>query len=339
VSSLTLKPRAGGSTPKPHSLTFFLELDGDALAAALTESTLSGLQRANASVALAIRDLSDARAQAIATLLDANIDVTAWLTLDADDGYWLTVDNVEIARIRYAAVRDWLASHSLSVKRFGLDIETPIADSHALMTQRHRAVMDLLRRRRSRAGVRRAQRDYRELLSEIRSDGHAVESYQFPLVLDERACGSTLLQRAFGFVDLATEREVLMLYSTLLPPPFGSLLIDAYGPEADAIAVGITGGGVPFVLETTQRTMSYEQLLSDLRQAARYTEKLYIFSLEGCLQAGYFDRLSRDLVARVHWGGSVKQRRGSALARSARRPLRLLLAVEQALERLLPTAD
>jgi hypothetical protein len=52
--------------------------------------------------------------------------------------------------------------------------------------------------------------------------------YQFPLIADERQAGPALLQR-LALVDVATDREVWMLYSSFLRA-LGPRLIWAYGP-------------------------------------------------------------------------------------------------------------
>ncbi len=77
----------------------------------------------------------------------------------------------------------------------------------------------------------------------MRADGWTVENYQLPPMADERRAGSTLLQRLFGLVDVRTDREVWMLYSSF----FGGLgpgLLWSYGPEAPAVGVGSTGGAL-----------------------------------------------------------------------------------------------
>jgi hypothetical protein len=90
-----------------------------------------------------------------------------------------------------------------------------------------------------RARPARSKAAYRRLVGQIRADGWPVENYQFPLIADERQAGSALLQR-LALVDVATDREVWMLYSSFLRA-LGPGLIWAYGPEAAAIAVGTTG--------------------------------------------------------------------------------------------------
>jgi hypothetical protein len=88
----------------------------------------------------------------------------------------------------------------------------------------------------------RARAAYVALVDRIHADGWTVETYQMPLIADERGAGSTLLQRLLGLVDLPTDREVWMQYTSFMRT-LGPGLLWSYGPEAAAIAVGTTGGG------------------------------------------------------------------------------------------------
>jgi hypothetical protein len=88
----------------------------------------------------------------------------------------------------------------------------------------------------------RARAAYSALIERIHADGYSVENYQFPLIADERRAGSTLLQRLMGLVDVRTDREVWMQYNSLMPT-LGPGMLWSYGPEAQALAVGTTGGG------------------------------------------------------------------------------------------------
>jgi hypothetical protein len=296
-----------------QGLTYFVELRGDRLAELFARpGLLDRLQETGAAVAMAMLDLSEERCEVLRALQVRGIPATVWLVLEAHDGYWLTADNAPLAAQRYREVRRWMASHGLSLQAVGLDLETPHDDLRALVEQGRDALRRLFHRRRTAAALRRAREEYGTLVEEIRRDGFRVETYQFPLVLDERRAGSTLLQRVLGFVDVTADREVLMLYESLLPRPLAKAVVDSYGPEAQAIAVGITGGGVDFVLQALgASTLSLEELVAALRRARRYTPHLYVFSLEGCVQAGYFEALcDADLggppsASPLAWGGTA----------------------------------
>lgn len=282
----------------PARLTFFLELDAPALTALLaTPGVLDDLQRAGAGLSMAMLDLDPLRAVALRELARRGIPVTAWLVLDPADGYWLTVDNASLAARRYAEVRDWSQRENLSWRGVGLDIEIPEPDAVALTARPVRTLWRLARNRRSRAVVHAALTQYQALIARIRGDGLPVETYQFPLVVDERRVGSTLMQRVFGFADVRGDREVLMLYRSVLPAPWGRLLVDAYGADAEGIAVGITGGGVAALQPAFEaRLLDFTALREDLGRARRLGKPLYVFSLEGCVAAGYLARLCQEAV-------------------------------------------
>lgn len=305
-------------------LTFFAELAAPALTALLaTPGVLDDLARAGAGVSLAILDLSDDRAGAIRTLTERGIPVTAWLVLEPEDGYWLTVDNAALASARYDAVRAWSLRHGLHLHGIGLDIEVPEVDAIALTARPLRSLVRLALGRRSRQRVHAALTEYHHLVDRIRQDGLFVETYQFPLVVDERHARSTLLQRIFGFADVRGDREVLMLYRSVLPKPWGRLLVDAYGADADAIAVGITGGGVEALQPAFQdRLLDLPGLLEDLGRALRHGKPLYVFSLEGCVQAGFLGALCQASLQ------PVPQVAGHAWSVAGRRALRLVLGVD-----------
>jgi len=90
-----------------------------------------------------------------------------------------------------------------------------------------------------------------------------------------------------GLVDVRADRDVWMLYRSVLPHPWGECLVDVYGPDAAAIAVGISGGGVAVLQPAFEaRLLGAQTLIDELRRARRHTVHLYVFSLEGCIEAG-----------------------------------------------------
>ena len=102
--------------------------------------------------------------------------------------------------------------------------------------------------------------------------------------------GSTLLQRLLGLVDVATDREVWMLYSSVMRR-IGPGLLWVYGAEAQAIAVGTTGGGPDIPTHPQIPSLSWDELARDLALASRWTNDIYIHSLEGCVSNGFLERL------------------------------------------------
>jgi len=253
---------------------------------------IPGLVRARALVTLAIPDFSRERRDVVRALNRAGVPVTAWMLVDDADGYWLTADNHALALARYRELYAWAQREQLQFARVGLDIEAPIADSRALVARGLRALPELLRRMRSRAQVQAARSAYTQLIELIRSDGYLAETYHLPFMADARLQKSMLLERVLGVVDVRGDRDALMLYSNLSQDRAAKALIDVYGPHAGAIAVGITGGGVEDVLvKVERRLLDYDAVVHEMRRAFRYCDEVQVFSLEGCVAGGFFERL------------------------------------------------
>ncbi len=303
----------------PAQLTFFCELPSDRLTALFADPALVPLLAAHrCGVALALIDLTPQRAAIVRQLTDAGVPVTAWLVLDEMDGYWLTLDNVQLARDRWRQIRAWARQHALTFACVGLDIEAPHDDAVALVDAPLLTLARLTWLRRSRRQWRAALADLRALVEEIRKDVAVVETYQFPFIADERAAGSSLLQRVLGIADLRADREVLMLYRSTLPEPWGEALVDGYGHHADAIAVGITGGGVVALEETfAPRQLDLLATQHELARARQYTAQLYVFSLEGCIAQGWLaELLAADLPKPPLPQAVTRTRTGRMLART-----------------------
>lgn len=276
--------------PRPH-LTYFVELASEPLQTLFaTPGLREFLARTGAGISMGILDLTPERAAIVRDLEARGVEVTAWLLLDVEQGYWLNADNPEHGRSRYRQTIAWAAAQGLRLHRIGLDIEFPRSDADLLMSKGARALLTLLRRRRPAEQVRRAERDYAALIDEIRGGGRSVESYHFPYILDERGTGSTLLRRTFGLVDIDVDADVFMLYSSYL----GRLGARAYFDEAPCIAIGVTGGGVNAgTPEEAARVLSWERFEEDLRAAAAQTANVYVFSLEGCVEQDMLARLEQ----------------------------------------------
>ena len=274
--------------PAPH-LTFFVELPRTDLVTLFDRAdVVDFLVAQRGAIAMGLLDLSPERAAVVRRLEGLGVPVTGWLLLDVAEGYWLNADNPERAVARYRETVAWAAREGLTLHRIGLDIEFPRADGDLLAKDPRRGLLTLVRRRRPAAQVHAAERAYADLVREIRAAGRSVETYHFPYMLDERAAGTTLLRRTLGLVDLPADYEVHMLYASYI----GRLGARAYFADAPCIALGVTGGGVNAgTSEEAARLLTWPRLEEDLLAAAAVTREVYVFSLEGCVEQEWLQKL------------------------------------------------
>ena len=300
---------------KPTRLSFFNEQDAPELTDLVGDAAvLTQLHALEAQVTMGLRDLSDERAAAVRRLVDEGIPVGAWLLLPRDQGYFATYDNAQAVEERVEAVLRWTQRQGVTLTSLGFDFEPDLRELDALFHHPVRALAGWARRSRNRPRRERALERYRALISRLQSEGWSIETYQFPLLLEDRAAGSHFLQRFSSALDVRVEREVVMTYSSLLGP-LGPGLVEGWTRGAGAVAVGSTGGGVDPLPKLT-----FDELSRDLRLAARVCRDVSIFSLEGCVMHGHLPRLlDFDWTAPV--SVPLGQRLGAASIRSSARAL------------------
>jgi hypothetical protein len=237
-----------------------------------------------------LSDLSSERADVVRKLNAAGIPVVAVPLVALEDGYYFTADNPSRAAARYDEWKEWTSREGLVWVGLGSDIEPDVRMYQQIADNPRRVLPILLRGLRDRERPRRAATAYAALVGRMRADGWSVENYQLPPIMDERRVGSTLLQRLFGLVDVRTDREVWMLYSSF----FGALgpgLLWSYGPEAPAVAVGSTGGAPNIPGSPQVPTLDWDELARDLSLAGHWSDDVLIHSLEGCVDQGFLPRL------------------------------------------------
>ncbi len=306
---------------KPRRLTFACELDPERLTALFADpAVIADLQALGARVALMLSDLSGARAAVVQRLNTAGIPVVAIPLVPVEEGYYFTADNAERAVARYDEWTEWTAQHRLVWAGVGVDIEPDARVYQQLIDNPWGLLPLLLPRLRDRERPRRARAAYAALVKRIQVDGYRVENYQFPLIADERWAGSTLLQRLLGLVDVRTEREVWMLYTSVFPGRLGPGLLCSYGPEAQAIGAGSTGGGPDIPGHPEVPVLNWDELVRDLRLARRWSDDLLIHSLEGCVRQGFLSQLRS-----FDWDGTAMPVPTTWIATWLRRMLRALL--------------
>ncbi len=318
-----------GRRTRAPRLTFFVELPGPELGALFSRGrVVDFLAQGGFGLAMGILDFAPERAWIVRELERRGVGVTAWLLLDEADGYWLNADNAAAARVRWRETRDFAAREGLRFHRVGLDVEPPRAELDAAVRRGARGLWDLVRARRSAEQVVRAEAGYAALVDEIHASDRSVETYQVPFLLDERRAGSTLVRRSLGLVDVKVDLEVPMLYSSYL----GRNLALSYMAEAEAIALGVTGGGVVAAEDAAKgRILGWPELERELRWAAGHADELYVFSLEGCVEQGMLEALLA-----FDWSRSAPPEPTPGGPPALRRALGMALRAEPWLDRLLP---
>ncbi len=282
----------------PPQIIFFTELEADALGELLKQPVLDLLAEHRYGLAMGMLGFSPERAEMVRTLAERAIPVTAWLLLPKEAGYWFNVENYPQAIAHYRAFRSWAKAEGLTFAAVGLDIEPPLQHVHDLWRLRWLSLVNWVIDARGNALFPAAAEAYLNLAAEIRSDGYAVHTYQYPFVVDDRRSATTLIQRTLNIVDLPADVEVLMCFSSMAPrlvfgSDLGGALVAEYGLHADSLGIGSTGGGVPVDPTTGEQAppLSWKAFSRDLRLAAGFTDTVHVFSLEGCVWAGYLNRL------------------------------------------------
>ena len=301
--------------PLPR-LTFACELSSERLDDLFADETIiAGLRALNGRVALALTDFSSERSGVVRRLNGEGVPVVAIPLLSFDEGYYFTADNFQRAADRYEEWKAWTTDEGLVWDGVGLDIEPDVRIFQQIAENPWAVVPKLLSQVLRRGRPRRAAVAYTGLIARIRADGWQVENYQFPPIVDERKAGSDLLQRVAGLVDVTTDREVWMLYSSFLRS-LGPGMIWSYGPGSNAIAVGSTGGAPDIPGHPQVPTLGWDELERDLLLANRFCDDLYIHSLEGCVEHGFFER-----IGSIDWAQQVTPPPAVSRARNARRLL------------------
>jgi len=276
--------------PAPK-LTFFCELEPEPLLSLIDDSVIADLIELNADISLGILDLSRERAQVVRRLNQAGIPVIAWLLLPKEQGYWFNLYNASQALERYQDFIGWTDAEGLIWDGVGLDIEPDMREMTQLSKRDWSVLPEILRRMFDFRIQKDARLAYKYLIDQIQLDGYRVDSYQFPLIADERQAGSKFLQRLAGLIDIPVDREVWMLYTSFVRPN-GAGFIASYSPEAQAVGIGSTGGGVELDFgETRLQPLTWAELARDLRLAWYWCDDLHIFSLEGCIEQDLIEPL------------------------------------------------
>ncbi len=277
---------------KLPELTFFTELDSDRLTNLFDNRfVIDDLRALKAGVSVGILDLSPQRAAVIQKLNRYEIPVIGWLLLPKDQGYWFNLENYPFAIARYEAFKAWTKQYDLKWVGVGLDIEPDFLEAEAFKKRQFKVLQPALKRLFDKANYHQGALAYRGLVDQIHADGWQMEGYEMVTMQDDRKAHSTAIQRLMGLVDLPVDRSVLMLYSSFARPN-GHKLLQAYLPETDSVGIGVTGGGVEMEGLSDIPFMNWEEFSTDLRLAWQAGKPMHVFSLEGCVEQGWLERLN-----------------------------------------------
>ena len=274
-----------------QGLTFFCELDGKGLKQLFENRfVFDDLKTINASVAMALVDFSNERAEIVKKLNRLEIPVKVWLLLSEEDGLHLTIANHAQVLQRYADFKAWTEKHSLLWDGIGLDIEPQFNQLTDANSVGLRAIKNTWRRYLHKNLLKQASLSYRKLAVQIHDDGYMLETYHFPYILEGQNAKPGFNHGLGGMVDVPVDREVLMLYSSLFQEE-RSRLMWSYAGNAQAIGIGITAKSKLITPLQTPKPLTWEEFTKDLLLAKQHSNAVYIFNLEGCVEQGFLPRL------------------------------------------------
>jgi hypothetical protein len=251
------------------------------------------LKDQHAGLAVAITDFTPERAQLVRQLNQAGIPVVGWILLSKEQGFYLNADDVQEAAARFAAFDAWTHGQGLRWQGVGLDIEPNFAELAALKNHPWRLVATMLYRSLDFRRMSRAREGYSVLIREIHARGYVVQIYQMPYIPVERSAHSSLLDRLLGTADVRGDLDVVMLYTSFAPRSVGPAILWKLGPDAQAIAVGVTDG-------PSAGALNWEEFSRDLIVAGHFSRVVGVYNLEGCVRQGFLPRLQT-----MDWGRSV----------------------------------
>jgi|WetSurSiteA1Bulk_404760.scaffolds.fasta_scaffold00561_2 hypothetical protein len=274
---------------KPH-LSFFCELPEKEFTILFSDSSLiNELSAMRISIRIGLHDFGKDRTTTIKRLNQAGIPVYAWLLLPEEDGYWFNMYNGIKAQNRYEDFKKWTAENQIKWEGIGLDLEPDMNDAKLLMTHPWKFGWKAYKRLYDNKSLNSATVIYQKLISSMKADGYLVESYIIPFLFEERAKKTKSLQKLLGIVDIETEKEIPMSYTSGLGNP---AIIPLYHTDNMPIALGSTGGGVK-IEGFELAALTWDKLERDLIIASKLTDEIVVFCLETSVQKGFLENIKK----------------------------------------------
>lgn len=268
--------------------SFFCELPGKEFSELFSDSMLiKQLVKMQASVRVGLHDFSDERTKTIQKLNSAGIPVVAWLLLPEEDGYWFNMYNGPKAEKRYSDFQIWTKANQLKWKGIGIDLELDINDAKLAVKHPLKLAWKAYKRLYNSDNLKKGKETYRNLVKKMTADGYAIESYVIPFVFIEREEGTQSLQKLMGIVDLETDTEIPMLYTSAMNNPG---IIPVFRQKDMPVALGSTGGGVK-IEGVDLKSLDWNQLKRDILISSNLTNEIHIFCLETSVKNNYLEKI------------------------------------------------
>jgi hypothetical protein len=276
-----------GYSGKPH-LSFFCELQGKEFNQLFNDSALiHQLVEMQVSVRIGLHDFSPERTQTIQKLNNAGVPIVAWLLLSEEEGYWFNMHNADKAEKRYDEFKEWTARNHLKWEGIGIDLEPDMKDIRLALNHPWKLAWRVYKRLYDNESLKKGKEQYQQLISRMKSDGYTVESYLISVIYEERAKNISSGQKLMGIVDIKTDKEIPMLYSSMMNNPGN---IPLYLQKNMPVGLGSTGGGVK-IEGVELASLSWESLERDLLVASKLTGDIHIFCLETSVQKGFLTKI------------------------------------------------
>lgn len=271
-------------------LVFAFDDNPEQFASVFTPELIADLKFLGAGVGLSTIDFSPARTQLVERLNAAGIPVHASIALAPDQGGYANAGNAPEVLKAFNAFDQWSTENHLKWQAVGLDIEPNLSDFAAARNHKVELIGLFFRRAFDGRRVVQAREAYTSIIRQMQSRGYSVETYQFPLIADERRAHSTVLERLLGIVDVRGNDEALMVY-TSFNHKLDSAMIWEYGPDAQAIAVGSTASSGDAQTDQAFPPLNWDQFSRDLIVARHFSRTIGVYNLEGSIQQGFIARL------------------------------------------------
>ena len=269
-------------------LSFFNEQEGKELQKLFSDTSLiSNLKKLHAEIRMGMLDLSEERIEVLKKLNQAGVPVVAWLLLPKEKGYWFHSGNSKEAFDRYYEIKKWAEDHEIKFSGIGIDLELDMNEIELFKTNKLKLFGRVVGRLYDKEEFLEAKKEYEKLIDVIRKDGFSIESYYIPFIRYETEKGQTALQQASRFMDLQTDKDIPMLYTSFMGNPYGVLKELAISENLQYVAIGSTGGG----FDPSMPSMTWGDLAYDLRLVSKTAKEIHIFCLEASVQKGFIPKL------------------------------------------------